>query len=229
MNIQLRLVRWVRIGLATCSFAMAGCVTSSPTRFFTLNSLAERSGAAGHSASRDKMFFGFQRPAPPEARSPEQAMIVAVGPLTIPATVNRPEIVTADAAHQISIHDMERWAGPLDKKVLRVLTDDLDTKLASEKFTVVVWNPSTQTNIEARYRVMVEVTRFELSKEPGGAASFDADWVLYGPQDKVLAMRQTHRRTTVTGTSVSALVAAMNQCIMEFSGEVAETISSMPA
>ena len=229
MKVQLWPRRWVRIGVAACSFMVAGCVsTSAPSRFFTLNSLAEGSDTAGRSPVRDQMSFGFQPQAPSQARSPEQAMVVAVGPLTIPDSVNRSEIVTADGAHQMTIHDFERWAGPLDKKVLRVLTDDLDTKLASDRFTVVVWNPSSQVNIEARYRVMVEVTRFELSREPGGAAHFDADWVLYGRQDKVLAMRQTHRRAPVTGTNVKVLVAAMSQCIMDFSGEVAETISSTP-
>jgi len=218
---NLHLAPWILATLAVCSFTMAGCVTaSSPTRFFTLN--------AFDSLDRGSGSYAFQPAEIWPSRPSPQAIVVAVGPVTIPESVNRPEIVTQDSAHQISIHDMERWAGPLDKKVLRVLTDDLDAKLASEKFTVVAWDPSTQVNVEARYRVMVEVTRFELSKEPG-AARFDADWVLYGPQDKVLAMRQTRRRAAVAGTGVKALVAAMSQCIMEFSNEVAETISSAEA
>lgn len=226
MILRLGRQRSCRIAWAICSLMVSGCATTSPSRFFTLNSLGEGSDIVRRSASQDQKAFGFQPTS--QARSPQQAIVVAVGPLTIPDTVNRSEIVTADGDHQMTIHDFERWAGPLDKKVLRVLTDDLDAKLASEKFTVVVWNPSDQVNFEARYRVMVEVTRFELSRDPGGAASFDADWVLYGRQDKVLAMRQSHRRTPVTGSNVKALVAAMSQCINDFSGEVAETISSTP-
>ena len=217
--------RRLQLLLAAFAFLAAGCATtSSPSRYFMLNALAQKTEPARSSPAGDKASLSFQ-PVSWPGRPKEELIVVAVGPLTIPDSINRPEIVTSDASRQISIHDMERWAGPLDKKVLRVLTDDLDAQLGPEKFTVVVWNPSTQVNIEARYRVMVEVTRFELSKEPGGAARFEADWVLYGPQNKVLAMRQSRRQATVTGTNLKALVAAMSQCILEFSGEVAQTIS----
>src|SRR5262245_20704729 len=86
---------------------LVGCATSPPARFYSLS------------------VVGPERTSSPAGVKPP---IIAIGPVTIPDVVNRPEIVTANGPNQTTVHDFERWAGSLDGNLSRVLIEDLASK-----------------------------------------------------------------------------------------------------
>ena len=80
-----------RAGIAIACAAIglaAGCGTSPPSRFYTLGPTA----------------------APASSTS---TLVVAVGPVTIPAVVDRPEFVVNTGPNEVKIDDFNRWASPL--------------------------------------------------------------------------------------------------------------------
>jgi uncharacterized lipoprotein YmbA len=194
------------VGAAVSIFLVAsGCATSPQSQFYALSSLT------------------VPEPAAPAS---EQATVVAVGPVTIPDYVDRPEIVTMEGPNKVAIHDFDRWAGPLDSDLIRVIVEDLAASLPVGQFHVIQWNPSININLTASHRVLVAVNRFDAAPGSGGAAVFEADWVLYGLNNSVLAIRKSYRKVPLTGTDVQAVTAAMSQCVSEFSKEVAEAIAA---
>src|SRR6187431_2682129 len=51
--------------------------------------------------------------------------IVAIGPVSIPEMINRPQIVTHAGANQVTINEFARWAGPLKSEIPRVIAGNL--------------------------------------------------------------------------------------------------------
>ena len=80
--------RLITITLPCLFLMLVGCGTTPNPRFYALT------GA----------------PAPPAASS---TMSVSVGPVTIPAAVDRPQIVLTTAPNRVRLEEFDRWAAPL--------------------------------------------------------------------------------------------------------------------
>ena len=57
--------------------------------------------------------------------APATRVSVFVEPVTVPAEVDRPQIVRATKSNEVSIEDLHRWASPLQDNVAEVLASDL--------------------------------------------------------------------------------------------------------
>jgi uncharacterized lipoprotein YmbA len=80
---------------------LAACASSPPAHFYTLSDTA------------------------PEATPPAGVGSITISSVTIPGEIDRPEIVRRKGPNQLSISELDRWAGPLDETIRRVLTDDI--------------------------------------------------------------------------------------------------------
>src|SRR5512137_1498671 len=50
---------------------------------------------------------------------------VAVGPVSIPESVNRPEMVVQVGPNQVALDEFNRWAAPLQAEIQRVVVENL--------------------------------------------------------------------------------------------------------
>ncbi len=100
-----------RAGIAIACAAIglaAGCGTSPPSRFYTLGPTA----------------------APAASTS---TLVVAVGPVTIPAVVDRPEFVVNTGPNEVKIDDFNRWAAPLQDGLSRAVAENLVALLGTPR------------------------------------------------------------------------------------------------
>ena len=111
--------------------AVAGC-SSAPSRFYTLNSTAAGDGA------------------------PAANYAVAVGPVSVPALVDRPQFTVQVATNRVAIDEFNRWAAPLNDNITRVVTEDLAALLGTPRVAA-----ATLANFDPAYRVTIDVQRFE--------------------------------------------------------------------
>jgi uncharacterized lipoprotein YmbA len=206
----MRPIRFNPLGIFMYCFltvALSGCFgTSQPSRFYTLSSL--------------------QGPEPvPHTTSVGLSTIVAVGPLTIPDYLNRPEIVTRTSQNEMRINEFQRWAGALDGNLLQTIIDDLSAILPPERFSVIPWIPTAQGNVPITYWLMVDVVRFDAN--PGGTVFLEANWSIHGKEKTIALAKKTSISTSAGGPGFTDLVAAMSKAVEDLSREIAAGVTSL--
>ena len=188
--------RIAALAIAGTFIAFAAGCSSSPSRFYTLSATA----ASG--------------PAPSKVS-------VAVGPVSIPASVDRPQIVVSTSANQVALDDYNRWASPLQDDIARVVAENLVALLGTPKVTRF----PQSSNGDAEYRVQIEVRNFE--SVPGKSASLDAVWTVRRVKDAKNETGRTSAREKVEEDSFDALAAAHSRALAALSRDIADTLRKM--
>jgi uncharacterized lipoprotein YmbA len=181
-----------------CVFAAlaAGCSASPPSRFYTLSAT---SAAAGTSSE----------------------LSVAVGPVSIPAVVDRPQIVVSMGPNQLRLEEFDRWAAPLQSNIARVIADNLVPMLGTPRVTL-----SAQTlSADADYRAAIEVQSFQ--SVPGEAATLDAVWTVRRNKDSKAETGRTTVRETVQDKGYDALAAAHSRALARLSQDIADAVRAL--
>jgi uncharacterized protein len=186
-----------RIAFCLIGMALLSACASSPSHFYTLNPTAE---------------------APPGRAS---AVTVAVGPVSIPEAVNRPEIVVQVGPNQVALDEFNQWAAPLQADIQRVLMENLARLLGTSRVFRYPQGPITAPD----FRVQIEVLRFESA--PGDAAFLDVIWTIRGKSEKDEKTGRTTWREPVSGKSYDALVAAHSRALSTLSRDLAEAITAL--
>jgi hypothetical protein len=186
-----------RATAALLMLATAGCA-SPPTQFYTLT-------AAG-------------APATPAA-SWDRA--VSVGPVAVPAAVDRPEIVVTVGPNQLWLDEFNRWAAPLQSTLARVVAQNLVAQLGTARVTAA---PQT-LGLEADYRVAIEVQGF--TSAPGEAATLDALWRVSRVRDGQPLTGRTTVREPIAEAGYGALAAAHSRALARLSRDIAAAVQSL--
>lgn len=173
----------------------AGCA-STPARFYTLSAVT---GPAA--ASSD--------------------LSVVVGPVSLPAVVDRPQIVVSTGANQVQVDEFNRWASPLQDNISRVVAENLVALLGTPRVNLY---PQT-LSAEAGYRVAIEVQRFD--SMPGEVAVLDAVWTVRRTKDDNTKTGRTTVREAVQGNAYDALAAAHSRALARLSQDIAVTVRAL--
>jgi uncharacterized lipoprotein YmbA len=181
---------------AACIVLAAGCGSSPPAHFYRIAA------------------------APMPASAPSTTLI-AVGPVTVPAVVDRPEIVVSASAHELTLDDFNRWGSPLSDNLSRVIAENLSALLGTPR--VILFPNALAT--EPEYRVAVEVRVFD--SMPGTAAAIDATWTVRRVRDGKTETGRTAARETTADASYEALAAAHSRAIARLSVDIANAIRAL--
>jgi uncharacterized lipoprotein YmbA len=181
---------------ATLAILAAGCGSSPPTRFYTLGAL-------------------------PGAAASPSALTVAVGPVTVPAAVDRPQIVVTTGPNQVWLDEFNQWASPLSNNIARVVAENLVAMLGTPRVTI---SPQT-LGAGVDYRALIEVQRFDSAL--GEAATLDAVWTVARPRDgKAQTGRTTVREATTAGDH-AAVAAAHSRALARMSRDIADAVQML--
>ena len=184
------------VAVLTLSTFVAGCASTPPSRFYTLSAA---SGSAANSSN----------------------LSVVVGPVTVPAVVDRPQIVVNVGANQVRLEEFNRWAAPLQNNIARVVVDNLVRMLG----TPLVTSSAQTLSAEADYRAAVEVQSFQSA--PGEAAVLDAVWTVRRSKDGKAETGRTTVRETVQEKSYDALAAAHSRAVARLSQDIADAVRAL--
>ena len=162
---------------------------------------------------------------PVEAPAPTPALAdlaLGVGPVTLPAYLDRPQLVTRTGQDALDLAEFDRWAEPLKVGIPRVLGDNLAALLGTNRVSVFPWGKA-QT---ARYQVVVDVTRFE--GKAGGTVVLGARWRILGSDGAELLVKQATITEAAGAAGSAALVAAMNRALGALSRDLAAALRELP-
>ena len=163
-------------------------------------------------------FYTLSAGAPPAAMSSN--LSVAVGPVSVPAVVDRPEIVVSTGPNQVRLEEFNRWAAPLQNGIARVVAENLVAMLGTPRVTL-----SSQSSAEADYRAIIEVQGFDSA--PGEAATLDAVWTVRRTRDGKSETGRTTARETVQGSGYDALAAAHSRALARLSRDIAGGVQAL--
>lgn len=175
-------------------------------------------------ASRFYTLAGTAAPAAPAAAA-RPGLAVDVGPVRVPALVDRPQIVVGAGANEVRLEEFHRWAVPLQEDLARVIADNLLALLGASRVSAFPQTTGADTGAGADYRVAIEVQRFE--SEPGASAALDAAWTVRRLKDGREHPGRSGAREPVQDKSFEALAAAHSRAAARLSQDIAEIIRQL--
>lgn len=179
--------------IACVAAAAAGCA-SSPSRFYTLNSTTTGDGA------------------------PAVSYAVVVGPVSIPALVDRPQFMVQVATNRVEVDEFNRWAEPLNNNIASVVAGDLSTLLGTPQVAT-----APLANFNPAYRVAIAIQRFESVR--GKSVLVEAVWVVHRTTTGgATCSGRTVASEPVQGDSFDALAAAHSRALAKVSSDIAAVI-----
>lgn len=182
---------WTVLLLAAA--ALAGCGTPPKTSFYTLSSAASA-------------------PARADAKVPYS---VAIGPVGVPESLDRPQMVMRTGANQVTVAEFERWAGPLKNEIALAIAENLRPLLGGAS---VFTYPQ---GVDADVKVSVDVQRFE--SVLGESATVEVLWQVRAGKAAPRSGRAMVREAA-GGAGYDALVAAHTRALGTVSRDVASAI-----
>jgi uncharacterized lipoprotein YmbA len=172
---------------------LTACSTSPQPRYYALDSTASPDGL----------------PAAPGT--------VAVGPVTIPASVDQPQFVTQAGQNRLDVNEFNRWAAPLNDNIAHVVAQNLRVLLATPEVAA-----GPLPNFAPDYVVAIEVLRFQSVR--GQSTLLDAVWTVHSFSKTTTRFGHTTTRETVPDDSFAAMAAAHSRALTKLSEDIAAAI-----
>jgi hypothetical protein len=178
--------------------------------------------AGGCSTPTSRLYTLSRAPAPAAAAAaPMPNTTVVVGPVSIPAIVDLPQIVVSTGANSVTLDEFNRWASPLQSNISRVVAENLVTLLGTPRVSQF----QQSLNLDADYRVAIEVQSFDSA--PGDAATLNAVWVVRRTKDGRAQTGRTSVREPAGAAGYDALAAAHSRALARMSQEIADVIRGL--
>jgi uncharacterized protein len=188
----------MRVCIALTALMLAGCGVSEHSRFYVLT----------------------ENPAVLVARATVDPPIttVALGAVKLPAALDRPQMARRLNSDEISYSEYDRWAGPLDDMVRRVLIADLDGRLAPN-MVLIEDNPSSPASLA----LAVDVIRFDA--DAAGLVALNARWEILGRAGSLVG--PPHNAMIVepgSGREAKAVAATMSRAVADLAAHIAASL-----
>jgi uncharacterized lipoprotein YmbA len=178
--------------------AAAGCAKGPPPDFYILNAATSESNVGA-----------------------KRGISVGVGPIDLPAHLNRSQIVTRATDYQLTLSDSHQWAEPLKDSVSRVLVINLSNMLETNRVYVI---PRRQ-RVPLDFQVSIDIER--LDGRLGEEVILGARWILRGSSTHEPLLNQiTIVKEIPEDGTYNALVAASSRTLEILSTEIADAINA---
>ena len=179
---------------------LGACGKSAPTHFYSL------AGEAGEPA---------QAPGGP-------CYSLGIGPIDMPAYLDRTQIVTRGEGNRMQLADFDQWIEPVQANFTRALTDALSGMVCAKPIMGFPW----PGGITPDRQIAVQVRQFDGAL--GREAVLRADWSITNKDGRVLVWKSTTLREPCPGGEYGSLVAAQSRLVGRFAQEIAQALSNLP-
>ena len=178
------------ISASVIAAAGVACGPTANSRFYTIDSTAAADG------------------------SPPIHLAIAVGPVSIPPSVDRPQLVVQVAPNQVTVDEFDRWAAPLDDGIARAVAGNLAVLLGTPEVGV-----APVTGFVPTHRVTIDVQRFD--SIPGDSVLVEALWAIRPTAGGDIRSGRTVAREVVQGKTIDTVAAAHSRALAKVSTDIA--------
>ncbi|OAI17009.1 hypothetical protein A1359_00170 [Methylomonas lenta] len=185
----------IRFIVLCVSGLLSACASSPPTHFYTLESQS-RPPATTTSAIAKKPLIG-------------------IGPLSLPALLDRNQIVTRTEDSSIQLAEFDQWAAPLKDNVIAVLSENVSILQPNAIVRAYPW--SIYGNVD--YRVIIDITRFDT--QLGKWVNLEASWVIMEETTlAIISNGQVKLQSPLNDASYNTVVQELSKLLGEFSQQI---------
>jgi uncharacterized lipoprotein YmbA len=178
-----------------------GCATSPPTHFYVLEAQ--------------------NLPSAVVANAPKKS-IIGIGPISIPALLERKQIVTRLDQSTVEISEFHQWAAPLRANIVAVLTQNLAALQTHNVIRGYPWSAYGPVN----HRVIIDIDRFDT--QPGKSVILEARWVIMNEKTQdIIVNEHTRIEHSVADTSYPGTIKALSQVLYEFSQQLSQALDRL--
>lgn len=188
------------LGLCIASLLTA-CASTPPTNFYVLEALSQSSASV----------VNTKKP------------LIGIGPLTLPALLERRQIVTRKDNNTIQIAEFHQWAAPLRDNILAVLSKNIAAQQPNAIVKSYPWNVYGEMD----YRVIIDISRFD--SQLGKSATLEASWAIMAEKNHtILHNGQTKIQQPLNDANYESVVLALNKLLNELSQQLAVALRQLP-
>jgi uncharacterized protein len=189
--------------------ALVGCSVFSAqpdhSRFFVLTPISANSAAAARAATLNTA----------------SQLSIGIGPVVFPDYLRRASVATRAGTNRIEYSDEQRWAEPLDRNFIRVLSENLGTLLATSSLEQYPWPLASKVD----YQVELNVHQFESTD--ANQARLSVDWMIRdGRNHKILYSSKTDIASPEPEGGAS-IPSALSSTLATLSREIASALGDL--
>ncbi|MGJ0486089.1 MAG: PqiC family protein [Methylomicrobium sp.] len=180
--------------LAAC--LLTACATTPETHFYVLSPLTLPSQTVSSKAPK---------------------RLIGLGPVTVPALLERRQIITRTGDNSIASSEFNQWAAPLKESLTETLAQNLSALLPDDIVKAYPWSAYGDMD----FHIIIDIIRFETNAAQ--TAELTANWSIM--DDKSLRLIQ-HGQAKITrpqgGSSRADAVKALSESLQDFSRQLAD-------
>jgi uncharacterized lipoprotein YmbA len=193
------------LAIAAMSVWCAGCGAfeprADPSSYYILAALPETEFAADNNTAGARASFS-----------------IGLGPVELPAYLERQQIATRTSTNRLSYSETDRWAAPLAQSFSSVLAQNIAHLVNTARLIPFPWQ-----SIDAPdYQVKVEVMQFEANSNQ--EVWLTARWSVIDRNKKLLVDQRTSLTRRAGSLSTEDFVKALSATVGELSREIAKTL-----
>lgn len=193
------LKKFIMMGLS--GLLLTACAATPPTNFYVLEALSQ----------------------PSVSTTAGKKPLIGIGPLNLPALIERKQIVTRRENNAIQMAEFDQWAAPLKDNILAVLSKNIAAQqpdMAIKSYPWAVYG-------EMDYRVIIDISRFD--SQLSQAAYLEASWSIMREKDhRIIRNGQTRLTQALNDDRYEGVVGASNKLLNVFSQQLSLALHQLP-
>ena len=186
-----------------CASGLLGACASAPTNFYTLEAQS--------------------RPRVASSTSNAKKPLIGIGPLSMPALLDRRGIVTRADNNSVQIAEFDQWAAPLKDNVIDVLSKNVATLQPNAIIRAYPWG--VYGNVD--YRVIIDISRFDT--QLGKSVNLEASWAIMEEKNHTIVSNgQAKIEQPLNDASYNNAAQGLSKLLSELSQQLSLAIVQIP-
>ena len=150
-------------------------------------------------------------------------LAVGVGPISLPAYLDRPQLVTRASPNRLNLAEFDRWAEPLRDMFSRTLAENVSSLVGTDLVYVLPRRDAPALD----YQVSVEVFRFDRNAE--GQVKLLARWSIFAdePSEPLLIRRLLIIEPTPPESGAEEIIVALSRAVETLGREIARDLQGL--
>ena len=147
--------------------------------------------------------------------TPSTPLVVGIGPVRVPAYLDRPQMVIRRAPDVIEISEFDQWGEPLRDGITRVVAVNLARLLPDSRVVTFPWRSTD----DIRYQIVLDIG--QMDGPAGGSVALDARWRVLDRSGSEIAARISRLSEPARGGTTAA---AMSRALGALSHDIARDL-----